>query len=96
MIILPLSIPGTKEILVQDFDGSGFPSNKLMYLGAHMMNDPMLSVPKDEKNTIAFNVGIANNLSLVTEKVINVGDEIYGDYQYFKMLFNRLYIIYHY
>ena len=39
-------------------DGGGFPNNKLMYLGAHMVNDPMLNVPKDDKDKDEFNFEI--------------------------------------
>ena len=65
-----------------DVEGGGFPDDKLMYLGAHMMNNPQLTVPKDGKDMNVFNVRIANNLALVSKKVINIENEVYGNYQY--------------
>ena len=72
----------SKEIIVLDIDGGGFPGNKLMHLGAHMMINPPLDIEKDKKYINAFNVGIAHNMELVAEKVIHIGDEIYDNYQY--------------
>ena len=53
-----------------------------MHLGSHMMNNPQLTVPKDDKGMNVFNVRITHNLAPVAKKPINVGDGIYGDYQY--------------
>ena len=75
-------IPGGEETIQLDVEGGGLPDNKLMYLGGHMMKDPKLTIPKDDKDTNALNVRIAHNLALFAEKPINIGNEIYGDYQY--------------
>ena len=75
-------LPETEEFMILDVVGGGFPTNKVMYLGAHMFSDPLLTVPKDERDETVYNVKIAHDLTLVAEKVINIGDEIYGSYNF--------------
>ena len=67
-----------------DIIGGGFPRNKVMYLGAHMFNDPMLGIEEGKKNDLSYNVKIAYDLPIVAEKEIDIGDEIYGNYNYDK------------
>ena len=74
----------SKNIIVLEVNGGGFPDNKLMYLGAHMMNDPMLDILPGKKDKNAYNVKISHNLALVAEKIINIGDEILGNYNFHK------------
>ena len=50
-----------------------------------MFNDPLMAVPEDEsevRNELMYNVKIAHDLTLVAEKVINIGEEIYGCYNF--------------
>ena len=75
-------IPVSKEFMTLDLEDGGFSSNKLMYLGAHMLNDLQLTTSKDVKDKDEFNAKIAHNLALVAEKVINIGDELYANYNY--------------
>ena len=75
---------GTKEIIVLDVDGGGFPDNELIYLGDHMMNDPQLIIPEDEKDKNTSNLGIDHYLALVAEKVNHIGDEITATISIFK------------
>ena len=90
-------LPKTKEIIVLDVDGGGFPKNKLMYLGSHMFNDPQLDILSDNIDKNAYNVKISNTLALVVKKVIHISDEILGSYNFNKyILFNMLYVICHY
>ena len=79
---LQCTIPGSKESMTLDLKEGGFPSSKLMYLGAHMINDPELTVDKDEKDENAFNVKFAQDLKVVAEKEINIGDELLSNYYY--------------
>ena len=68
-----------------DVVDGGFPQNKDMYLGAHMFNDPLMAVSEDakvESMEEIYNVKIAHDLTLVAEKVINIGEEIYGCYNF--------------
>ena len=81
----------TTQIIVMDADYSGFPKNKSVYLGACIMNDLQLNILSDKNDKSEYNTKIANNLALVSEKVINIGDEIFGNYS-----FQMLYVICHY
>ena len=81
---IQIPLPETNEMIVLNVDDGGFPQNKVMYLGAQMFNDPMLNAPEGEIDENAFNVKIFHNLTLVSEKVINIGDEILGSYDFDK------------
>ena len=65
-----------------DLEEGGFPGSKLMYLGAHMINDPQLTVSPDKKDRSSFNIKFAQDLAVVAEKVINIGDELLSNYHY--------------
>ena len=82
---IKITLPVSKEVMQLEVVGGGFPRNKVMYLGAHMFNDPLMAVPEDERDVrdeAVYNVKIAHDLTLVAEKVISIGHEIYGCYNF--------------
>ena len=84
-ITLPESKDKKNEIMQLDVIGGGFPQNKYIYLGGHMFNDPLMAVSEGdcvESMEEMYNVKIAHDLTLVAEKVINIGEEIYGCYNF--------------
>ena len=81
---LQITLPKSNETMQLDVVGGGFPQNEVMYLGAHMSNDPMLTVPEGKRDDKSYNVKIAPNLTLAAEKVIDIGEEIYGNYNFGK------------
>ena len=74
---LEWGIPKSKEKIQLDVEDGGFPDNKLMYLGAHMVNDPQLTVHEDDKDPNRFNVKISHDLALVVRKEVNIEDTFY-------------------
>ena len=79
---IKIILPESKEIMILDVSGGGFHKNNGMHLGAHMFNDPMLTVPKAERDETVYNVKIAHDLTFVAEKEINIVEEIYGSYNF--------------
>ena len=79
---LEITLPESNIDMQLDIVGGGFPDNKVMYLGAHMFNDPMFCIHDDDRDELQYNVKIAHDLTIVAEKEIDIGDEIYGNYNY--------------
>ena len=77
---LECELPESKEKVALDVEGSGFPGNKFMYLGAHMVNDPQLIANEDDKDPNRFNVTIRNDIVLVAENEVDIMDELYTHY----------------
>ena len=71
-----------KKKIQLDVSGSVFHYVELIYLGAHMVNDPMLNIPKDEKDKHEFNAKIGYNLALVAKRVFEIRGEFHVNYQY--------------
>ena len=67
-----------KRILVQ----AGFPKYKKMYLGAHMVNDHNWGKDVLQHDNKAYNVVFHPNLAMVALKDIEVGEELYVNYNY--------------
>ena len=62
--------------------GGGFPANRTMYLGAHMVNDYNWCVADTAKNKSFYNVTFGTNLDVIVMKDIKAGEELYVDYNY--------------
>ena len=60
----------------------GFPNCTKMYLGAHMMNNPNWCVHDDDRNNDVYNVQFGINLDVMVVKNIDVGDELFVNYNY--------------
>ena len=73
-------IPDTNQKMTLNVEGGGFPDNNLMYLGAHMINDPQLTVPEGQKDMDTFNVMVSADLLVTALKPIEIGDELFFNY----------------
>ena len=73
-------MPETQQKMTLNVEDGGFPHNKLMYLGAHMINDPQLTVPEGHKDMDTFNVMVSADLLVTALKPIEIGDELFFNY----------------